>query len=78
MITELKEQQRIAKEAGEAMLRLSFNADYKAVNAYLQARLNDMRRRGDHLIDQDLAWNQGQCQALQFVLDLPATVKSPK
>lgn len=68
-------QDRIGKEAGEGLVRLSLNPDFKAVMLFLQTRLDTMRKRGDHLTGQDRDWNQGQCQALQFVLDLPETVK---
>lgn len=62
------------KDAGEALLRLRFSADYQALANYMRNRLNYMRKRGDTLSGQEREWNQGQCQAYQYLLDLPDTI----
>ncbi len=67
---ELEQIKRIGMEARKAIKRLEATPDYQAVRLFLQTRVNRQRVLGDYMTGQEREWNQGQCQALQFVLDL--------
>jgi len=74
---DLRETERINKAAGDAIRRLKVSQDYQDLTRYLKNRLDYMRERGDTLIGQEREWNQGQCQAFRFILDLPSMATPP-
>ncbi|MGD9825830.1 hypothetical protein [Desulfobacter sp.] len=71
MILDDNERKRITKEAAESMIRLHHNPDFQAYQLYLKMYLNNTRAKGDNLISPNKEWNQGWCQALTFIIDLP-------
>jgi hypothetical protein len=71
---DIEAQKRAGQDAAEALLRLRHDPDFKAFLAYLQVRLDIMRKMGDTLVGQDREWNQGKCQALQYIIDLQNTL----
>ncbi len=57
--------------AYKALLRLQYNEDFQEYMKFLQKILNVYRKENDRRTDVILQWNQGKCQILQELLDLP-------
>jgi hypothetical protein len=57
------------KEAVRALKRLRYNQDFEAFRAWVAKCLAEQRERNDTLAGDQLKWSQGQCQALQKILD---------
>lgn len=60
------------REVISAFLGLRSNRDFQVCMDYVQRVLNQIRRANDTATEQQREWNQGWCQALQYVLDLPS------
>lgn len=73
---EPKDKARIRKAAAEAFIRLQHNQDFKAYQEYLALFQTETREKGDILISPHKEWNQGWCQCLTYVLDLPTSINS--
>lgn len=69
------DQKRIGPDAAKAMIRLEYDQDFQAYQRYLKDFLDRTRRFGDTAIGHEKEWNQGWCQCLQFLVDLPAAVR---
>jgi hypothetical protein len=80
MLSEITKQERdkITEAARDALLRLPFHQDFNTLQDFLRIYLDDTRRRGDVMVGHEKEWNQGWCQALQFVLDLPEQVHASR
>lgn len=61
----------IDKDAVLALHRLRNNPDFVAYQDWIQKRLLEKRRRMDMYTGDHLKWTQGQCQAMQQLLDAP-------
>jgi len=59
------------KDAVSAMVRLRNNPDFIAYQVWLAKQLDAQRRQNDQLTGDHLKWSQGQCQAMQAILDVP-------
>lgn len=73
---QLVDKAKIRKEASDALLRLGHNPDFQAYQDYLRMYLLETREKGDTMISPNKEWNQGWCQALTYILDLPDTIKN--
>jgi len=67
---DLERVKEIGMKARKAIKRLEATPDYQAVQLFIQTRVDKQRTLGDYMTGQERDWNQGQCQAFQFVLDL--------
>lgn len=63
------------KELYRAVIRLQHNEDFQTYMEYLQKKLNNYRKENDRQTTVILQWNQGKCQILQELLDLPDVAK---
>lgn len=61
----------LTKDAVSAIARLRNNPDFVSYQAWVAKQLDAQRRQNDHLTGDQLRWSQGQCQALQKILDTP-------
>ncbi len=59
------------EELYRAVIRLQYNDDFQTYMKYLQKELNNYRKENDRQTAVILQWNQGKCQMLQELLDLP-------
>ncbi len=59
------------EDAYKAVARLHHNDDFKIFMKYLQRKLDICRKENDRQTAVILQWNQGKCQALQEILNLP-------
>jgi len=66
---------QVDRQAAGALLRLPFHEDFKVYTAFIQQTLDEYRIRGDNLTGQEREWNQGKCQALDAILNLPTIAK---
>jgi hypothetical protein len=57
------------QDAVRALNRLRNNQDFVSFQKWLDVRLRSLRKQNDMLTGDQLKWSQGQCQALQKVLD---------
>lgn len=54
-----------------ALAHLQFQPDFKIFMEYLAEQLAMHRKENDTRVGDVLKWNQGRCQVLQEILDLP-------
>ena len=59
------------QQAMKAIAKLQFSPDFKVYMGYLQLELDGLRKQNDRFSGDQLKWNQGKCQDLQAILDLP-------
>jgi hypothetical protein len=57
------------QDAVRSLNRLKNNPDFTAFQEWLIEQLWKLRKQNDMLTGDQLKWSQGQCQALQKVLD---------
>ena len=72
-----KDKERIKKDAVDALLHLRHNKDFQAYQEYLALFQAETRAQGDTMVSPNKEWNQGWCQCLSYILELPAAI-NPK
>ena len=70
----VKDSERIKKEAAEALLHLRHNKDFQAYQEYLALFRDETRAQGDTMVSPNKEWNQGWCQCLSYIIELPSSV----
>ena len=59
------------KDAVSALAKLRNNQDFISFQMWIGKCLVNQREKNDRLTDDQLKWSQGQCQAMQKILDSP-------
>lgn len=59
------------KRVIRALIALRYNDDFRLVMQFLKDELQQMRENGDTMDGDFLKWNQGKCQFLKTLLQLP-------
>ncbi|HEX9972306.1 MAG TPA: hypothetical protein VGD14_09565 [bacterium] len=64
------------KTALSSILALRTSQDFSAYMDFIGRQLYDIRKTNDHATGQQRDWNQGWCQAFQYILDLPGLAET--
>jgi len=64
------------KMALSSILALRINKDFESYMEFIGRQLSDIRETNDHATGQQRDWNQGWCQAFQYILNLPGLAET--